>query len=156
MCLSKLTKKYEGDYHSTVIGWKIVFIDPFTGDINPKYFFVDSTSSLHGRIKMKFDRWIKADSSLFIKTDCISNNGYYSGFHIYKNKKDAIGEIDNRNEFLVKVEGRGLIAEGFNCHFDDKDITWVCREQRILKAPRIRNTFAQIKLFINSKIHGWD
>lgn len=105
MCLNTITKRVEKPSKKVTKAWKIFNIDPATGQLK-NYYLPHKPSPKQGF-------WMKAIEEEIYSND--SNEKYFSGFHCYTNKKQALAFHGNplgRNIVLIEVKIKEITTYG--------------------------------------------
>jgi len=113
MCLWHVDSVKKGLSRKVFVGYKIFLriqaahlgrADELTKDL---YYQFRRTNNNNNGI-VQFNKWLIA-----VQKRIRGNNKYYlTGFHIYKNKVDAVGARFSSSDQVVEVKYTGILAEG--------------------------------------------
>lgn len=119
MCLSRITKIYPKRDKTEGFGWKVI-CDGIQKDtfVFPYY----SINTHH------YNKWLRRIKRIIITNDF----EYESGFHIFKNKKDALF-YKEPDEKVVRVQYKGIICSGIQADYSNYYNCLVVKQIKVLK-----------------------
>jgi hypothetical protein len=134
MCLNTVTRIMKAN-QKEVVGFKVVQVRSKRKGkqlFSPVYYGYGKRLFQEGR----WERAVRWKDQISVE-GASSISCYPAGFHIFKHKRDAVRLLEISPHYfsrtVVKVEGRGVLATGFQAVDCELAFCYVTAEQRIIK-----------------------